>query len=149
TRAEPCTASSPAHRSFSHTPAPPLARPAGRGLFSPLTRTSRPRPTAPERFAMRPTSPRRTRIPSAALAALLLGTAPFAAAPALAQGVDTAYTRLVAEATSDPAFLPASVATIPEHATVPSPRDHFGTIAGAEGVMHRSAELYGYYRALA
>lgn len=98
---------------------------------------------------MRPTMPRRrTSIPTTILAALL-AVAPFAAPPAFAQGVDTVYTRLVREATSDPAFLPASVATIPEHPTVPSPRDYFGTIAGAEGVMHRAAELYGYYRALA
>ena len=44
------------------------------------------------------------------------------------QAPDTAYMRLVREATSDPRFLPASVATIPDHPTIPSPRDHFGTI---------------------
>src|SRR5512145_1015034 len=65
------------------------------------------------------------------------------------QAPDTAYMRLVREATSDPRFLPASVATVPDHPTIPSPRDHFGTITGAVGVMHRSAELYAYYRALA
>ena len=65
------------------------------------------------------------------------------------QAPDTAYMRLVREATSDPQFLPASVATVPDHPTIPSPRDHFGTITGAAGVMHRTAELYGYYRALA
>src|SRR3989304_168331 len=59
------------------------------------------------------------------------------------------YERLIREATADSRFLPASVATIPDHPTIPSPREHFGTIAGAPGVMHRSAELYGYYRALA
>src|SRR5690606_38743298 len=40
-------------------------------------------------------------------------------------------------------------ASVPAHPTVPSPLDHFGTIAGAPGVMHRSDELYGYFRALA
>jgi hypothetical protein len=65
------------------------------------------------------------------------------------QARDTTYERLIREATTDTRFLPASVATIPDHPTIPSPREHFGTIAGAPGVMHRSAELYRYYRALA
>ncbi|MBI2615012.1 MAG: peptidase, partial [Gemmatimonadetes bacterium] len=65
------------------------------------------------------------------------------------QARDTTYERLIREATTDPRFLPATVATIPDHPSIPSPREHFGTIAGAPGVMHRSAELYGYYRALA
>jgi len=69
--------------------------------------------------------------------------------PLDAQGLDTAYARLVRESTSDPRFLPASVASLPDHPTIPSPRDHFATIVGAPGVMHRSAELYAYYRALA
>ncbi|MDQ3950762.1 MAG: peptidase, partial [Gemmatimonadota bacterium] len=66
-----------------------------------------------------------------------------------ANGLDTAYARLVREATSDPRFLPATVATLPASATVPSPRRHFGTIIGARGVMHRTPEIYGYFRALA
>src|SRR3970282_2498262 len=65
------------------------------------------------------------------------------------QARDTTYERLIREATTDMRFLPASVSTIPDHPTIPSPREHFGTIAGAPGVMHQSAELYGYYRALA
>lgn len=73
----------------------------------------------------------------------------LAASALQAQARDTTYERLIREATTDVRFLPATVATIPDHATVPSPREHFGTIAGAPGVMHRSAELYAYYRALA
>ncbi|MGH7537890.1 MAG: M14 family zinc carboxypeptidase, partial [Gemmatimonadales bacterium] len=65
------------------------------------------------------------------------------------QSPDTAYARLVREATSDTRFLPASVASLPDHPTIPSPRDHFGTIVGAPGIMHRSSEIYAYYRALA
>lgn len=65
------------------------------------------------------------------------------------QAPDTAYARLVRENTSDPTFLPASVADLPDHPTIPSPRDHFGTIVGAPGVMHHAAEVYGYLRALA
>jgi Zinc carboxypeptidase len=63
--------------------------------------------------------------------------------------VDTTYARLVREATSDPRFLPTTVATLPVTASVPSPRRHFGTIIGAPGVMHRTPEIYGYFRALA
>lgn len=65
------------------------------------------------------------------------------------QQSDTTYERLIREATTDPHFLPATVASIPDHPTIPSPLDHFGTVAGAPGVMHRSAQLLGYYRALA
>jgi len=72
-----------------------------------------------------------------------------AAAAQSVAGLDTAYTRLVREATSDPRFLPATVATLPASASVPSPRRHFGTIVGAQGVMHRTSEIYGYFRALA
>jgi hypothetical protein len=68
---------------------------------------------------------------------------------ATAQPVDTAHARIVQEYTSDPGFLPATVASLPTHATIPSPQRHFGTIIGAPGVMHRTTEIYGYYRALA
>ncbi|HEY0811406.1 MAG TPA: M14 family zinc carboxypeptidase, partial [Longimicrobiales bacterium] len=53
------------------------------------------------------------------------------------------------EHTSDPKFLAASSATVPDHPTIPSPKDHFGTIIGAPGVMHRAADVSAYYRALA
>ena len=66
-----------------------------------------------------------------------------------ANGLDTTYARLVRQATSDSRFLPATVATLPASASVPSPLRHFGTIIGAPGVMHRTAEIYGYFRALA
>jgi hypothetical protein len=79
------------------------------------------------------------------LAALLL-TLPCIAA---AQTPDTAYGRLIRSYTSDPRFLPAAVASLPDHQTIPSPRDHFGTISGAPGVMHHAAELYAYLRVLA
>ncbi len=65
------------------------------------------------------------------------------------QAQDTAYTRLIQEATTDTRFLPPSVATLPTSPTVPSPLDHFGSIVGAAGIMHSTAEIYGYYRALA
>jgi Zinc carboxypeptidase len=74
----------------------------------------------------------------------------LAAAPMLPQqAIDTTYARLVREATTDARFLPASVATLPDVPSVPSPLDFFGTIAGAPGTAHSAEELYGYYRALA
>lgn len=79
------------------------------------------------------------------LAALVCAAAPSAAQ----QRTDTTYTRLIREATTDPRFLPASAASLPASATVPSPLRYFGTIAGAPGVMHHAEEIYGYFRALA
>lgn len=66
-----------------------------------------------------------------------------------AQQGDTAYARLVRQATTDPRFLPAAVATVPVSGSVPSPLAFFGSIAGAPGVMHHTADLYRYFRALA
>lgn len=65
------------------------------------------------------------------------------------QQTDTAYARMVREATTDAQFLPASVASLPTQPGIPSPLSHFGVIAGAPGVMHHTDEVYGYYRALA
>jgi hypothetical protein len=81
------------------------------------------------------------------LGALMLASVSTSAAALQTQ--DTTYARLIRENTSDSRFMPASLARLPEHATIPSPRDHFGTIIGAPGVMHRTAEVHGYYRALA
>src|SRR5688500_10824379 len=86
---------------------------------------------------------RRRRLPII-LALLQLTTTTLAA-----QHVDTTYTRLIRDYTSDPKFLPASWATIEAHPTVPSPLKHFGTAIGAPGVMHRVSDILGYYRALA
>ena len=81
------------------------------------------------------------------LAALVLLAS---ASPVLAQqSNDEAYAARIREYTSDPRFLPASLATIPDHPDVPSPLDHFGTIIGAPLVMHRTSEIHAYYRALA
>lgn len=82
------------------------------------------------------------------LALLALSSAALSSA-ALAQAPDADYARQIREHTSDPKFLAATVATLPDHATIPSPRKHFGTIIGAPGVMHRVADIYKYYRRLA
>src|SRR5262245_54063580 len=55
----------------------------------------------------------------------------------------------IAAATSDPRFLSPWVASLPDSATVPSPRDFLGRIAGAPGELADTAKAYGYCRALA
>ena len=55
----------------------------------------------------------------------------------------------IAAATSDPRFLSPWVAYVPEHASVPSPADYLGHIAGAPGELTGTAGIYGYFRALA
>ncbi|MBX6331514.1 MAG: peptidase [Gemmatimonadaceae bacterium] len=72
-----------------------------------------------------------------------------AARPVRAQQLDTAYARQIRAYTTDPRFLPRSVATLPASATIPSPLAYFHAIAGAPGVMHHTAEVYAYLRALA
>jgi hypothetical protein len=85
----------------------------------------------------------------AAAVGLVTGALGMPTAAAAQSDLDTTYTRLIRDFTSDARFLPATVATMPMSATVPSPRKHFGTIIGAPSVMHRSSEIYGYFRALA
>jgi len=70
-------------------------------------------------------------------------------APATAQPVDETYNQKIKEYTTDPRFLPASVLNLVDDPKVPSPRKHFGEIIGAPGVMHRTADIYKYYQALA
>jgi hypothetical protein len=55
----------------------------------------------------------------------------------------------IAEATTDPKFLNPWVSYVPESSSVPSPTDFLGHIAGAPGELSRTADVYGYFRALA
>ncbi len=66
-----------------------------------------------------------------------------------AQQVDEKYNEKIKEFTTDQRFLPKSVLNLIDHPTIPSPLKHFGHIIGAEGYVHRSEEIYGYYRKLA
>ncbi len=66
-----------------------------------------------------------------------------------AQVYDTTYQNRIQKYTTDARFLPSSVNKIIEHPEIPSPLDHFGAIIGAPGVMHRTAEIYGYFEKLA
>jgi hypothetical protein len=51
--------------------------------------------------------------------------------------------------TTDPRYGNPWVAYVPESATVPSPSDHLGHVAGAAGEMTHSEEIYAYLRAVA
>src|SRR5262245_25130404 len=54
----------------------------------------------------------------------------------------------IREYTTDPKYLPASVACIPEASGVPSPSDLLGHIAGAPGELSDTATVIKYFRAL-
>jgi Zinc carboxypeptidase len=55
----------------------------------------------------------------------------------------------IARFTTEARFLSPWVAYVPESATVPSPRDYLGHIAGAAGELASTTEIYGYFRDLA
>jgi hypothetical protein len=69
--------------------------------------------------------------------------------PLQAQKIDEAYNQKIREFTTDKRFLPEFLLDVVDHPTIPSPLKHFGHIIGAEGQVHRSAEIYGYYQKLA
>lgn len=80
----------------------------------------------------------------------LLFLAALCAIPAAArQPHDDAYGDRIREYTTDDRFLSELVDHLPASEAVPSPLDHFGTIIGAPGILHTTAEIYGYFRALA
>lgn len=66
-----------------------------------------------------------------------------------AQQIDQTYNQKIKDFTTDERFLPQSLLDVVDHPTVPSPLKHFGHITGAEGVIHRSNEIFGYYQKLA
>ena len=65
------------------------------------------------------------------------------------QKIDEAYNQKIKEFTTDPRFLPPSVLNLVDDPRIPSPLKFFGSIVGAPGVMHRTSEIYSYYKALA
>ncbi len=76
-------------------------------------------------------------------------TAAQAPAPELVEPrIDAEYTRLIRETTTEPFFMTPLVDHLPE-SDVPTPLDHFGTIAGATDVLHYPEEIHGYMRAVA
>ena len=67
----------------------------------------------------------------------------------LAQNIDTSYNRQIKEFTTDARFLPSAVLNLVDDPKVPSPLKFFGSIIGAPGVMHRTEDIYRYYKKLA
>jgi hypothetical protein len=67
----------------------------------------------------------------------------------IAQQIDQTYNQKIKEFTTDERFLPKSLLDVVDHPSIPSPLKHFGHIIGAEGQVHRSSEIYGYYQKLA
>jgi hypothetical protein len=85
--------------------------------------------------------------------ALRAGTAaadPASASPASdADRAEPGSAEEIAAATTAPQFLSPWVASLPESATVPSPRRFFGRIMGAPGELVNTAQAHAYARALA
>lgn len=65
-----------------------------------------------------------------------------------AQQIDEAYNQKIKQFTTDPKFLASSVLDLTIDPKVPSPLKHFGNIIGAEGVLHRTTDIYGYFKKL-
>ncbi|MEZ5345478.1 MAG: M14 family zinc carboxypeptidase [Pyrinomonadaceae bacterium] len=63
--------------------------------------------------------------------------------------VDEVSTKAILDATTEKRFLTPLVSSIPDHPTIPSPRDFLGYIAGAPGEMTNVAEIHAYMRAIA
>ena len=99
-------------------------------------------------------SPTRFARTGATLVLLLTTAAARAAAPtpAAAAPTDTAEpgsAEAIAAATTDPSYLSPWVTSLPDSATVPSPRKFYGRIMGAPGELTNTAQVYAYARALA
>ncbi|MBV9495571.1 MAG: hypothetical protein JOZ54_15090, partial [Acidobacteria bacterium] len=70
--------------------------------------------------------------------------------PAAAQQkLDDEYTRQIRQFTTGPQFSTELVDHLPASDTVPSPLQHHGYIAGAEGKLTYAEDVYRYMRALA
>jgi Zinc carboxypeptidase len=78
-----------------------------------------------------------------ALAALFLTATALAQQPA-----DTAYTEQIRKSTTEPRFMTELVDHLPASDTVPSPLEHHGYIAGAEGHLTYAEDVHKYMRAL-
>lgn len=66
-----------------------------------------------------------------------------------AQQLDEQYNQLIKDYTTDARFLPEKLLNVVDHPTILSPLKFFGHIIGAEGHVHRSEEIFGYYKKLA
>ena len=78
-------------------------------------------------------------LPSLVLAQTRVGNLP----------IDEVATRSIREATTSEDFLIPWVEVLPEHATVPSPRDVLGYTVGTPGELTQVEDIYRYFEALA
>jgi hypothetical protein len=74
---------------------------------------------------------------------------PNPAVAAWGQAIDTAATRLMRAWTTGAEYTSPLVDHLPVAEGVMSPMEHFGYPLGKPGVLHTTAELYGWYEALA
>ncbi len=65
------------------------------------------------------------------------------------QTMDSDYGDKITEYTTESRFSSDLVDHLPYSTSVPSPLDFFGTIIGDPSVLHRSSDIYAYFRALA
>ncbi len=83
---------------------------------------------------------------------LLLAAALLASFPVAAAGPDVpepGTSEAIRAATTEPRFLSPWVASLPDSATVPSPSDFLGRIAGAPGELATAEQAHAYFRKLA
>ena len=85
---------------------------------------------------------------SLVVAGLMLGSISLRAQSTGSPNIDETYNEKIKEYTTDKRFLPASVLNLPNDPKVPSPRTHFGQIIGTPGIIHRTPEIYAYYKKL-
>ncbi len=83
------------------------------------------------------------------LPALLLLLVLVPAVEARQQAIDEEYTRLIHEFTTEEFFLTPLVDHLPASATVPTPLEFNGYIAGARDILTYSEDVYAYMRAVA
>ncbi len=81
--------------------------------------------------------------------ALLLALSPPDSAEVAPDVAEPGSIEAIAAATTEARFLSPWVSYLPESASVPSPRDFLGRIAGAPGELADTAKAEGYFRALA
>jgi hypothetical protein len=62
--------------------------------------------------------------------------------------VDQTSTQAIKAATTDPMFLTDWVSKIPDHPTIPSPRDFLGHAIGTPGELTQVEQIHGYFREL-
>ena len=82
------------------------------------------------------------KLTSALVAVLLFGGAAHAL-------VDTTATEAIQSATTDPAYLTDWVSELPDHPTIPSPRDVLGYTVGTPGELSHVDDIHRYFEALA